>query len=65
MFKDIEALIAELFRLNIWRSENLDKVGTPEFEKTTIAHKLVTDLIAADGGTDEQRAEAIRQLRLL
>ncbi len=36
----------ELARLSRWRNENIEMIGTPIFEQTTILHRQLTDLIA-------------------
>ena len=36
----------ELARLTRWRNENIELIGTPIFEQTTILHRQLTDLIA-------------------
>lgn len=60
--QDLEALETALSELNQWRAANVDKVGTPQFTRTTIVHRQLTDLIAEGGGTPEQRMEVMRRL---
>lgn len=49
-------------RLSAWRMQNADKAGTPEYDRTTIAHRLLTDLIERGGGTAEERAAVLQQI---
>lgn len=58
----LDDLQAQLDKLVAWRLANLDKVGGPEFQKNTVAHRLLTDLIERGGGTLEERAAVIRKL---
>lgn len=59
---EFSALEAEHARLTQWRNENADKTGTLEYRKSTISHRLLTDLLERDGGTEADRAEVARQL---
>jgi hypothetical protein len=58
----MDELKAALDRLSTWRTENADKAGTPEYDKTTVAHRLLTDLIERGGGTAEERAAVLEQI---
>lgn len=58
----IDDLRVEHDRLSAWLNDNTDKMGTPEHRKALLAHRLLTDLIALDGGTKEQRAYVWQQL---
>lgn len=63
MTHDLEALKKEHDRLSAIMQEashNPELAGTRP--KVVIAHRLLTDLIAANGGTPEQRAEVMRRL---
>lgn len=65
MTHDLEALRQEHDRLSAIMQEaahNPDLAGTPGRKKIIIAHRLLTDLIAANGGTPELRAEVTRRL---
>lgn len=60
---DIDALKAELATLSKWLEANaLEKAGTAEYGKKNAAHRLLTDLVARDGGTPEDRAYVMRKL---
>ncbi len=60
---DLDALQAEHDRVSAWLNENLlDKAGSAECRRLILAHRLLTDLLAADGGTPEMRAAAMREL---
>jgi hypothetical protein len=58
----LDELKAAFDRLSEWRTENADKAGTPEYDKTTVLHRLLTDLIERGGGTPEQRRYVMRQI---
>jgi hypothetical protein len=55
-------LKAALDRLSTWRTKNADRAGTPEYDKTTVLHRLLTDLIERGGGTAEERAAVLQQI---
>jgi hypothetical protein len=55
-------LQAALDRLSTWRTKNADRAGTPEYDKTTVLHRLLTDLIERGGGTAEEREYVMRQM---
>jgi hypothetical protein len=55
-------LKAALDRLSTWRTKNADRAGTPEYDKTTVLHRLLTDLIERGGGTAEEREYVMRQM---
>jgi hypothetical protein len=59
---EFSELQAALDRLSDWRTKNADKAGTPEYDKTTVLHRLLTDLIERGGGTPEQRRYVMRQI---
>lgn len=60
---NIEALEAEHARLTKWMQDNLlEKSGSAECRRLVLAHRILTDLLKADGGTPEQRAAAMREL---
>lgn len=65
MTNDLEALRQEHDRLSAILQEaayNPDLAGTPERKKIILTHRLLTDLIAANGGTPEMCAEVTRRL---
>ena len=59
---DLEALETAIAELTAWLRANPELVGTPEFQKRSAHHKLLTDLRNEGGGTPEQRAAVIRKL---
>lgn len=59
---DLEKLEAKLSELAAWLHANRDRMGTPEFNKRTLVHRLLTDLVQVDGGTPEMRAAVMRRL---
>ncbi len=57
------SLRAEHHRLSsLMRRDALEKAGKPAFRKIVIAHRLVTDLLARDGGSSEERAYVFAKL---
>lgn len=55
--------MTELDDLSAWLKSNaLEKAGTTEYRKKNEAHRLLTDLVARDGGTPEDRAYVMRKL---
>jgi hypothetical protein len=59
---DISKLQAERVRIEAWRVANIDKLGTPEFRRSTLTHRLLTDLIRRRGGSAADRAYVEREL---
>lgn len=55
-------LRAERERVEMWRDDNIANVGTPEFRRSTLAHRLLVDLIARDGGSPADRAYVAREM---
>lgn len=58
----VEVLRALSNKLLDWRHNNFAKLGTAEYRQNTLAHMFVTELIALDGGTAEQRAFVMRAM---
>ena len=59
---DVPALKTERVRIEKWREDNLDKVGTAEFRRSTLVHRLLIDLIERGGGSSEERAYVMREM---
>jgi hypothetical protein len=56
-------LQAALDRLSTWRTQNADRAGMPEYDKTTVVHRLLTDLIERDGSRGNVSAMERNALR--
>lgn len=59
---DVAKLKAERARIENWQRANLSKLGTAEYRKSTLAHRLLTDLIELGAGNTSARAYALRVL---
>lgn len=60
---DLDTFKAELARLNEWRAANTHKLGTIEFRRSTMAHRLLTDLVRSSGGTATHRSATAERLK--
>lgn len=60
---DLDALKAELARIQKWRMDNQDKEPSdPEMTRALLVDRLLCDLIARDGGSPEDRAWVMREM---
>lgn len=48
--------------LTAWLLSHAEQSGAHNYQKKVIAHRLLTDLISANGGTSEQQFEIMRKL---
>ena len=61
--ESLEAILAEV---NAWRLANLDKLGTPEFERMTLRLALIHGFIdLGERATPAQRAYVMKRLKEL
>ena len=59
---DLADLKAERDKIVSWYKANPLMVGTPDWRRRTLTHRLLVDLIARDGGSKEDLAYVFREL---